>query len=77
DGRKLAQVDLGDPTTGVLLEADSFWWHGQRRFLERDAQRYDELISHGYLVLRFAYEQILGKQEWVLDTVRRTLALRS
>lgn len=77
DGRKLAQVDLGDPTTGVLLEADSFWWHGQRGSLERDAQRYDELVSHDYLVLRFAYEQILGKQQWVLGTVRRTLALRS
>jgi very-short-patch-repair endonuclease len=74
DGRRVATVDLGDPATGLLLEADSFLWHGQRAALERDARRYDELVSRGFLVLRFTWEQILSDRAWVLAMVRRALA---
>lgn len=76
DGSRLAQVDLGHPVTGVLLEADSFYWHGNRGQLERDAFRYNTLVSRGYLVLRFAYEHVLGHPDWVVETIRRTMAMR-
>lgn len=76
NGQVLAKVDLGDPVTGVLLEADSFLFHGHRGQLEWDARRYSVLVAHGYLVLRFAYEHVLGDKDWVVDTVKRTLALR-
>jgi hypothetical protein len=76
DGRVLAKVDLGDPVTGVLLEADSFLFHGHRGQLEWDARRYNVLVAHGYIVLRFAYEHVLGDKDWVVKTVKRTLALR-
>lgn len=75
-GDVLAKVDLGDPHTGVLLEADSFLYHGHRGQLEWDARRYNVLVAHGYLVLRFAYEHVLGDKKWVVDTVKRALALR-
>jgi very-short-patch-repair endonuclease len=74
EGKRIATVDLGDRASGVLLEADSFLWHGQRAGLERDARRYNELVSRGFLVLRFTWEQVLGDPEWVLATVRRALA---
>lgn len=74
EGRRIATVDLGDRDSGVLLEADSFLWHGQRAALERDARRYDELVSRGFLVLRFTWEQVLGDPAWVLAMVRRALA---
>lgn len=76
NGKVLAKVDLGDPVTGVLLEADSFLFHGHRGQLEWDARRYNALVAHGFLVLRFAYEHVLGDKDWVVDTVKRTLALR-
>lgn len=76
NGKVLAKVDLGDPVTGVLLEADSFLFHGHRGQLEWDARRYNVLVAHGFLVLRFAYEHVLGDKDWVVDTVKRTLALR-
>lgn len=75
-GAVLAKVDLGDAVTGVLLEADSFLFHGHRGQLEWDARRYNVLVAHGYLVLRFAYEHVFGDKEWVVETVKRTLALR-
>jgi len=73
EGRRVATVDLGDPATGLLLEADSFLWHGQRAALERDARRYNELVSRGFLVLRFTWEQIMSDPAWVLAMVRRAL----
>ncbi|MGH8823716.1 MAG: DUF559 domain-containing protein [Jiangellaceae bacterium] len=74
EGRRIATVDLGDRASGLLLEADSFLWHGQRAALERDARRYDELVSRGFLVLRFSWEQVLSDPAWVLAMVRRALA---
>jgi very-short-patch-repair endonuclease len=76
DGEKqLARVDLGDPYTGVLLEADSFRWHGAQVQLAKDAERYDELVARGYRVLRFAFDNITAQGDWLVDIVRRTLAV--
>ncbi|HEX6233512.1 MAG TPA: DUF559 domain-containing protein [Jiangellaceae bacterium] len=73
--RRLARVDLGDPRTGVLLEADSYRWHGAQAQLTRDAERYDELVARGHRVLRFAFDHITTRSDWIVDTVRRTLAV--
>jgi very-short-patch-repair endonuclease len=73
DGRWIATVDLGDPKARLVLEADSFFWHGQRAALERDARRYNELVAAGYRVLRFTWEHIVGEPDWVLKIVRDVL----
>lgn len=72
--RKVATTDLGDPATGILLEADSFLNHGSRDQLANDAARYNQLVSLGYRVLRFTYPPIAAGSPWVVETVRRTLA---
>ena len=38
----------------IVLEADSFEWHGGRAALDRDANRYNRLAVEGWLVLRSA-----------------------
>jgi very-short-patch-repair endonuclease len=73
-GRWIATVDLCDLRTMIVLEADSFLWHGQRAALERDCRRYNDLVVAGYVVLRFAWEQVLGDPAWVLATVKAVLA---
>jgi very-short-patch-repair endonuclease len=73
----LARVDLGDPAHRIALEADSFEHHGHRAALVRDCRRYDELVVRGWLVLRFAWEQVMFEPEWVLDMVRGALLQRS
>lgn len=72
--RKIATTDLGDPETGILLEADSFLNHGARDQLARDAARYNELVALGFRVLRFTYPPIAAGSDWVVKIVRRTLA---
>lgn len=63
--RFLARPDLVDMDHRIVVEADSFAWHGDRAALARDCRRYNELTVRGWLVLRFAYEQVMGEPGWV------------
>ena len=60
-----AVVDLGDPALRLAVEADSFAWHGDRRALDRDCRRYDELVVWGWTVLRFSWEQVMIDRDFV------------
>jgi very-short-patch-repair endonuclease len=68
-------VDLGDPKRRIVLEADSFAYHGTRSALERDCRRYDELVGVGWRVLRFSWEHVMFEQEWVSEMLRATCSL--
>ena len=57
--------DLVDLDLGVVLEADSFEWHGDRAALRLDARRYDLMVVRGWVVLRFAWEDVMFHQEYV------------
>ena len=55
----LGRPDLVDSTLGIVLEADSFEWHGSRAALRSDARRYNAFVVHGWLVLRFSWEDVM------------------
>ena len=57
--------DLVDEDLRIVLEADSFEWHGKRASLRRDCRRYNLLVVDGWLVLRFAWEDVMHDQEFV------------
>lgn len=69
-------IDLADVRRRIAIEADSFTWHGGRSALRRDAARYDELAAAGWLVLRFAWEHVMGRPGWVAATMRDACVLR-
>ena len=77
DGPFLARVDLAHPGLRIVLEADSFEYHGTRAALVRDCRRYDELTVRGWLVLRFAWEHVMFEPEWVIDTIGAAMSCRS
>ncbi|MGZ4450486.1 MAG: DUF559 domain-containing protein [Nocardioides sp.] len=64
------QPDLVDEVRRVVLEADSFAWHGSRSALRDDARRYNNLVARGWTVLRFAWEDVMHDPAYV----RRVLA---
>lgn len=70
-----ARVDLADVRLRIVVEADSFAFHGAREQLRQDCWRYDELVSRGWVVLRFAWEQVMFAPDWVravlTEVVRR------
>jgi very-short-patch-repair endonuclease len=70
-------VDLGDAAMKIACEADSFEFHGQRDKLTKDCWRYNELVGAGWLVLRFAWEQVMFERDWVVQVTRRAIAARA
>lgn len=67
--------DLVDRDRKVVLEADSFEWHGDRAALRRDARRYNLMVIDGWLVLRFAWEDVMFDPEYVRQVLVGVAAL--
>lgn len=65
--------DLVDVRLRLVVEADSFEWHGDRAALRRDARRYDLLVADGWTVLRFAYEDVMHDPDWVRSVLAATV----
>lgn len=57
----------------LVIEVDGFSVHRER--FREDRRRDAELARQGYVVLRFTYEDLERRAEWVLAVVRETLAL--
>ena len=69
-GGERVRPDLVDEVRRLVLEADSFAWHGSRSALRRDARRYNWMVRNGWTVLRFAWEDVMHDQDYVLDLLR-------
>lgn len=70
-----ARPDLVDVDLRLVLEADSFRWHGGRAELRRDAHRYNRLVLDGWLVLRFAWEDVMFGADGVRERLIEAVAL--
>lgn len=68
--------DLVCADLGIVLEGDSATFHTTRRQILHDCWRYDELTLAGWLVLRFAWDQVVRSPEWVAATIQRAVARR-
>jgi very-short-patch-repair endonuclease len=71
----VARPDLVDERLRIVVEADSFEWHGGRSQLSADARRYDLLVVNGWWVLRFSYEHVMLHPEFVRDVLVAMVAL--
>lgn len=72
-----ARADLVDRRLRLVLEADSFEFHGRRHQLVHDCQRYNAFVVNGWLVVRFAYEQVMGDPDYVREVLVAMVALLS
>jgi len=66
------RVDLADRELRIAVEADSVEHHGSRSALVRDCERHDALSAAGWTVLRFTWEHVMARPDWVATTVRAT-----
>jgi very-short-patch-repair endonuclease len=71
-----ARVDLGDERRRIAVEGDSYTHHGTRTAFSADCARYDQLVRAGWLVLRFTWEQVMFRPEWVVDVTRDVVRSR-
>lgn len=71
-----AVVDLADPRRRLVLEAEGFEYHGSRDQWRKDCRRYTGIVSAGWWVLRFTYEDVMHHPEVVRAAIERWLANR-
>lgn len=77
DPHWLGRPDLVDERLRIVLEADSFEWHGDRAALHRDARRYNAFVAAGWLVLRFSWEEVMLHPDRVAAVLRAVVAERA
>ncbi|HZJ04608.1 MAG TPA: DUF559 domain-containing protein [Nocardioidaceae bacterium] len=73
----LGRPDLVDRTLRLVVEAESFEFHGKRRLLKKDCERYNAFVINGWLVIRFAWEHVMFEPDYVADVLRSMVALLS
>ena len=61
--------DLVDLDRRIVVEADSFEFHGHRAALRRDCERYNALALRGWLVLRFSWEHVMHDPRYVRESL--------
>ena len=57
------------------IEADSRIWHGARTDVQRNSDKGNRLVAHGWRVLHFTWFDVRRRPDQVLDAVARELAL--
>jgi predicted transcriptional regulator of viral defense system len=70
----IARVDMAWPEARLVVELDGFAYHSQRRDVRRDRFRSNGLTLLGWRVLRFGWEDVVGRPEVVVALVRAALA---
>jgi very-short-patch-repair endonuclease len=75
DGAFAVRPDLVDERLRMVMEADSFEWHGKRSALASDTRRYNMLVVAGWLVLRFCYEDVMFDPDSVRTVLAEAVAL--
>jgi very-short-patch-repair endonuclease len=65
EGGWVGRPDLVDTARRLVVEAESFEFHGRRAALRRDCERYTALTLLGWTVLRFAWEHVMFEPEYV------------
>jgi very-short-patch-repair endonuclease len=70
------EVDLLWPDARLVVEFDSFAFHGDRAAFERDRARDAALAARGYLVIRVTWRQLVGEPKPAAARIATTHALR-
>ena len=73
-GHVIARIDLAYPDRLLAIEADGYRYHSGRHAWQRDLIRQTELTSRGWRVLRFSWEDVHRRPEWVVEEVVRSYA---
>jgi hypothetical protein len=66
--------DLLDERLGIVIEAESFEWHGERRRLTQDCWRYNTFANLGYTIVRFSWKQVIFSPAYVVEVLASAVA---
>jgi len=74
DGGEPIKADFLWRAQRLVVEVDSWTFHGTRSGFERDRRRDQRTRRAGWEPLRFTWRQLVGEPGWVLETVAAMLA---
>ncbi len=73
-GVRVGRVDFAWPDLRLVVEADGFAFHADRRAYRDDRRRSNALVLAGWRLLRFTWEDVVQHPERVVAAVRTALA---
>lgn len=73
DGRVVAEVDVAFPDRRLAIEVDGWAWHSDAERFRADRRRQNLLVGLGWTVLRFTWDDLINRPEYVVATIRRQL----
>ena len=76
-GRMVAEIDFAHEGMRIAIEVDGRAHHTDRQSFERDRERQNLLTLHGWLVLRFTWEQITLRPAEVIGVIRSAVHQRA
>lgn len=65
--------DLVDRERRIVVECDSWEWHGNRQGFLKDVRRYTLLSADGWTVLRFTWDDVMLRPAWARGVLRRAV----
>lgn len=72
---RVGRVDLLCRRNNLVVEADSWEFHGERGAFVRDVRRYTTFVRLGYAVVRFTWEDVMFEQDYVRGVLEALVAL--
>ncbi len=73
DGAFVGRVDFCWPQARLIVEVDGFAFHADRDSYRRDRRRLNALEQLGWRVLRFSWEDVIERPDYVIAVVRSCL----
>ncbi len=67
--------DLVDRERRLVIECESYEWHGNRKGFVKDVRRYTLLAADGWTVLRFTWDDVMLRPDWVREVLRRAVGV--
>lgn len=69
-GLIVAELDFALPGLCIAIEVDGRAFHSDRSSFEYDRNRQNWLVAHGWSVLRFTWDTIIGNPEEIISVLR-------
>lgn len=70
-----ARPDLVGRSHQLVVECESYEWHGNRKGFLKDIRRYTLLTADGWMVLRFTWDDVMLRPAWVRDVLTRAIGV--
>lgn len=73
----VGRIDLLDARLGIVIEAESFEFHGSTDAFRRDVRRYTECARRGLVVVRFTWHEVMHQPDYVRAALADVVRQRS